>query len=396
MKASLEELVAEALSNNPGLTASKEEREAARAKVLPSALPPNPTVGLGFGMIPEDDFDLGKATMRTLSLSQRIPFPGKLVSRNRRASHVAGVVDEMHRMREREVVRKVKDEFWDLYRLHESVRITGELKDLLLNLARIAETKYAVGKGFAGDVLKAQVELAKLENDLFTLNRQVLTTEAGMKALLGKTDDVTVGEPEVPSLRPLALSIDALDSLALHNRPQLLAAREMEKVASSAHLTSKMDYFPDFMLTLKHQNVDMGMDTWEVMFSAEIPVWLPFRENKMLEETGANLASARAYVESATNDALSAVASAYNRYESARRTLELYETGIIPQAEMSLLSAQAAYENDLRDFLSLLDAERSLLKFRLEYAGAQAEYEKSIAELEMVVGRKLPRDEGGE
>jgi outer membrane protein TolC len=58
---------------------------------------------------------------------------------------------------------------------------------------------------------------------------------------------------------------------------------------------------------------------------------------------------------------------------------------------MSLLSAKAAYENDVRDFLSLLDAERSLLRIRLEYAKAQAEFERSIAELEMVVGEDLPR-----
>ena len=388
----LEELIDEALNRNPGLLASRRDWEAASARVAPAALPPNPTLGLGFGMIPEDEFGLGSAGMRTLSLSQRVPFPGKLVSRSRTASHMASAVGEAYRMKEREIVRKVKNLFWGLHVIHESIRITEETLGLLENLARVAETKYSVGKGAAGDVLKAQVELARTENSLYALDRRLMTEEAKMKAVLNMAESQErFGTPESPSLRPLRLTVTELDSLALSKRPQLLAAREMALVASSMHTTSRMDCLPDFMITLKRQNMQVGMDTWEVMFSAEVPLWALFKERRRLEETGAILASRRAAVDDAVNNARSLVASAHNRYETAKRTLETYEVAVIPQAEMSLLSARAAYENDIRDFLSLLDAERSLLKIRLEYAKAQAEFEISIAELEMVVGETLPR-----
>jgi len=394
-RASLQELVREALAVNPGLEASRNDWRSASAKVLPSALPPNPTLALGFGMIPSDDFGLGSAGMRTVSVSQRIPFPGKLYSRHRSAYHMAGAQEEMYRMKERWIVWKVKDLYWALYAVHETRAVTEEMRDLLRGLALLAETKYAVGKGSAGDILKVQVELARMENDLFALDNRLKTTEARLNALLARPTDQRVGSLESPSLRPIRLKVEELDSLALSRRPELLAAREMAQAASSAHMTSRMDYLPDFMVTVKQQNVDVGMDTWEVMFSTEIPLWMLFKENKKLEETGASLARARAYAEDARSDALSMVESAYNRHDTARRTIDLYETGVIPQAEMSLMSARAAYENDVSDFLSLLDAERSLLKFRLEYAMAQAEYERSIAELEMVVGEDLPREPGG-
>jgi outer membrane protein TolC len=355
-------------------------------------MPPNPTLGLGFGMIPQDDFGLSNAGMRTISLSQRIPFPGKLVSGGRSASHIASAMGQAYRITEREVIWRVKDLFWRLYEVHESIRITRETRDLLKNLAEVAETKYAVGRGAAGDVLKAQVELARTENDIFALDRRLMTTEARMKALLNRPQSLeSVGMPENPSLKPLVPDLDELDSLAGARRPQLVAARELVLAASAMHTTSKMDYLPDFMITVKQQNLDVGMDTWEVMFSAEIPLWMLFRENKKLKETGAILASRKASVDDAVNATRSLVESAYNRYETARRTLETYEVAVIPQAEMSLKSARASYENDVRDFLSLLDAERSLLKIRLEYARAQAEFEKSIAELEMIVGEDLPR-----
>lgn len=388
----VEELIEEAMSRNPGLLASESEWEAASARVAPAALPPNPTLGLGFGMIPQDDFGLSNAGMRTVSVSQRIPFPGKLISRSRSASYMARAAGQAYRIKERQVAWKVKELFWGLFAIHESVRITEEMHDLLKNLAGVAETKYAVGKGAAGDLLKAQVELARIENDLFALDRRRMTAEGMMRALLNRPrEEDGIGIPENPSLQPLRLTVEELDSLALANRPQVLAAREMALAASSMHAMSRMGYFPDFMVTVKQQNVDVGVDTWEVMFSVEIPFWALFKENKKLGETGAILAGRKASVDDAVNTTRSLVESAYNRYDTARRTLETYEVAVIPQAEMSLKSARASYENDVRDFLSLLDAERSLLKIRLEYARAQAEFERSIAELEMIVGEDLPR-----
>ncbi|TET81504.1 hypothetical protein E3J38_03765, partial [candidate division TA06 bacterium] len=183
---SVNQLIEEALVNNPDLAAARGQWEAASARVLPAALPPNPTLGLGYGMIPRDDFGLGNAGMRTVSVSQKIPFPGKLYSNNRKASHIAGVAGQIFRVKEREIVKRVKDTYYDLYAIHESIRITEEVQALLRSLARIAETKYAVGKSAAGDVLKAHVGLARIENDLITFEEKMVTQEARMNALLDR------------------------------------------------------------------------------------------------------------------------------------------------------------------------------------------------------------------
>jgi cobalt-zinc-cadmium efflux system outer membrane protein len=385
------ELVEEALANNPGLVGVQSQWEAAGARVSPAAVPPNPSLGLGYGMIPEDEFSFGNAGMRTLSVSQMIPFPGKLHSQYRAASHISAMAGQIYRAKRRELVARVKKVFYDLYALHESIRIMEENRDLLKTLSKIAETKYAVGRSAAGDLLKAQVELSKLENDLLTLRQKVTTEEARMNTLLNRPMHRPLGRPEAPSLDPVGLPFEELASIALVKRPQLIATQESSKAAGAQHAASKMDYFPDLMLTVKQQDMVSGTDTWEIMFSAELPLWSIFKENEKLEETRAKLEAARAAVQDATNETRLAVQSAYTDYDTARRTLELYETSVLPQAELSLESARVAYENDTRDFLSLLDSERSLLRFKLEYAKAQSDYEKSVAELEMTVGAELPR-----
>jgi cobalt-zinc-cadmium efflux system outer membrane protein len=391
----LDDVLDEATANNPALAEARGRWEAARAAVGFAAAPPNPTIGLGYGMIPSDEFGFGNAAVRALSLSQRIPFPGKLYSSHKVASHMSAMAAEMYAAKERDIVADVTGAYYDLYVVHESTRITEEARDYLAAFARIAETKYAVGKGSLGDVLKAQVELAGVENDLLTLQQELTTQEARMNALLNRPFARPVGRPEPPPLEVVALTPEQIDSIALDSRPQLRAARELSRAAAAAHSVSKMDYFPDLMLTLKREDREASNDTWEVMFSAELPVWLLFKENRKLEETEAKLASARAAARDAENTTLLAVRTAFIRYDTARRTIELYQTSILPQAELSRESARIAYENDTRDFLSLLDSERSLLRFTLEYAKAQSDYEKSLAELERAAGRELPREPRG-
>ncbi len=389
------DLVAEALDKNPLLSASKAELEAARAGVAPATMPPNPVLGIGYGMIPDDEFGLGSAEMRSVSVTQRLPFPAKLYYQNRKAAHTGGLALAIYRMKEREIVKRVKETYYELFSIHEFIRMTEESRRLVAGFEKVAEAKYAVGSEPAGDVLKAQVELAKLENDLVSLKMRLVTAEAQMVSLLNRPEGEAPGILESPMLKPLALTLDQVYSLALENRPQLLAAQEMTGIAYASHGASRMSYLPDFMISLKHEDREMGTDTWEVMFSAELPLWALFKENGKLRETGARLASARSVLENESNETRFAVESAYATYETARRTLELFAAGIIPQAEMSLESARVAYENGTRSFLSLLDSERSLLGLRLEYVRAQSNFEKAIAMLEMVAGSDLPRAEGG-
>jgi cobalt-zinc-cadmium efflux system outer membrane protein len=393
--ATVQDLVDEALRANPLLSAAKAELGAARAAVGPATILPNPVLGVGYGMIPEDEFGLGNAEMRSVSVTQRLPFPPKLYYQNRKAAHTGGLALAMYRMKEREIVRRVKETYYELFSIHESIRITEESRVLVAGFERVAEARYAVGTESAGDVLKAQVELAKLENDLVNLKTRLVTAEAQMVSLLNRPQGEVPGIPESPNVRPLTLTLEEVYSLALENRPQLLAAEEMTRIASANHGTSRMSFFPDLMVSVKHEDREMGTDTWEVMFSAELPLWVLFKENGRLRETGARLAGARSELEDESNETRLAIESAYAAYEAARRILELFDTGILPQAEMSLESTQTAYENGTQSFLSLLDSERNLLGLKLQYARAQSDFEKTIAMLEMVAGSDLPRAEGG-
>jgi outer membrane protein TolC len=79
------------------------------------------------------------------------------------------------------------------------------------------------------------------------------------------------------------------------------------------------------------------------------------------------------------------VANAEQSLKSAR----LYETGILPQARLTVESALAAYRVNRVDFLTLLDNQMTVLNYEISYTSALSNYNKALAEIDLLTG-KMP------
>jgi outer membrane protein TolC len=86
-------------------------------------------------------------------------------------------------------------------------------------------------------------------------------------------------------------------------------------------------------------------------------------------------------------------ALALYHYQDAARKIGLYGDTLLPKAEQSLAVAQQAFEAGKTDFMTLIDAQRVLLEFRLAVAKARADQGKRFAELQMLTGAGLLQTE---
>jgi len=73
----------------------------------------------------------------------------------------------------------------------------------------------------------------------------------------------------------------------------------------------------------------------------------------------------------------------------ALRRVSLYRDGLVPKAQQSLNANYTAYQADETDFLNLLDAQRQLLAFQLQYERSKVDLAVSQARLEMLTGNQL-------
>ena len=99
--------------------------------------------------------------------------------------------------------------------------------------------------------------------------------------------------------------------------------------------------------------------------------------------------AARSRAEALSNQLLGELAGNLAVFESARRTEVLVETQLLPQSDLSLRSALAAYENGKVDFATLLEAQRQIRQAKRSQLKAQTEAQMRLADIERLLGEEL-------
>jgi len=89
------------------------------------------------------------------------------------------------------------------------------------------------------------------------------------------------------------------------------------------------------------------------------------------------------------NKILFDVKDSFVKVQTAGRLVDLFKTTILPLAEQSLEAATIGYQADKVDFLNLLESQRVIQNFQLDYYRALVSYEQRLADLERTVGVDL-------
>ena len=101
------------------------------------------------------------------------------------------------------------------------------------------------------------------------------------------------------------------------------------------------------------------------------------------------LAVARSRKEATVNQLLGDLAENVLALDAARRIEALAASSLLPQTEATFQAALVGYQNGKVDFATLLDAQRQILKARLDMLNAQVEAQIRLAEIEKLLGEDL-------
>ncbi len=383
---SLEEVVSEAKKSNPEILAAQKEWSAAKSSVASVSTWPDPQIELMYEQVPQSGGNLDDAAMKMYGISQMIPFPGKLTLKRWRAEDAAGVAEEKFEAKTNDIIAKVKNSFYSLFYVERAIQINQENESLLKKFAKVAEAKYVVARASQHDVIKAQVELELLTNELITLGQKRQTAQARLNTLLNRAPSDRIDIPPELNIYGPDLSLTELEQLALANRPELQAAAYKVKQSEKSHTLAKMQYLPDFKLkVLQREMKASGLNGWNVSFMANLPIWF-WSKTSAVASSGEKKEAAEAVRKNLTNMVRFEVQDAFVKVDSAKRLRSLFKDKIIVQAEQALRSATIAYQADKLDFLTLINSQKTLEDSKLKYFQALTDLGKSLAELEKIIG----------
>lgn len=395
----LEPLIEIAIAENPEIRALDRRLEAAQAVIPQAGSLADPRVGMALRNVPVGTIAFDMIPMSGLDLfaAQMVPYPGKLRLRKEVARRGAEAMEQMRREKVNEVVRRVKHAYLDLYFVDKSLLITLENKRLLESFVKIAQVKYEVGRGIQQDEVRAQVRLSEIIDDVLRLRQQQISAKAELNAVLNRPPDAPVGVPGDVVKHKLTISRAALAASAVQDRPALRNLQKRVQQFEAATRLAERDLKPDFDFSVAYRvrarapgDPTRGRDWWTASAAAILPLWAETKQEMRIEEMRANRRAAQADYEALKTEVLAQLRDVYARLERLDQEIELFRTGLIPQAELSLSSARAAYISlEKVDFLTLLDAQIVLYKYQIAYYKAITDFEKGLAELEHIIGQRL-------
>ena len=380
-------------TRSPRLEAARQSAEAATARIGPARTPPDPQLQIGLmnrklpGLGLQDP--LG---MNQIQLMQMIPTAGKLGLAGRVAAAQAAATGERVEDVRWELRSQAAMAFYNLYQTDHSLGVAGETQRLLRDLAKVAEAMYAVGQGRQPDVLRAQVELARMSEEITRMRTMRVSMAARLNALLGQPPAVDAGAPVLPAFPAELPALDSLERLALANRPMIRAGEQDLRAAESSRRLARREIWPDLQVGIAYgqRPMDPGTErTMSFMLGFNLPVFAGGRQLAMRRETAAMQRMAAADLERMRTETRGRVAELYAEVVRARNLGALYRTTVLPQSDATVASATAAYRVGGVDFMTLLDARMTVNKYRQDLYQLEAEEGTALAELEMLVGQEL-------
>ena len=395
--------IARAVENNPAVRESFARYRSALQRLPQVGALPDPMIGVTqFARTPETR--VGPQTTM-LSISQRLPWFGKLSDQEKVAAKEAAVLAAHHEADKAEVVRQVKLTYYDLAYVDTASAIANEDLELLRHYETLAEARYAQGLGLQQAVVKLQAEITRDLNRLETLQRQRVDAEAVLNMLMDRAVDTPLARVTLPAIPVGAFDTDRLYVLARQRRPEIEAAfQRIESDEKRIHLARKQ-YRPDFTVGAGFTNVlgrrdpagrmmpppGNGKNIYSVTVGVNLPIFRRKYDAGVLEATERLLASKAGY-RGQVNQAEVSIRSVGFRLETIRRQISLFEDALLPQAEQALRSSEVAYSTSLVGVLELLDSERVLLEVRLGLAQLRSDYMKALGEMERATGAAFPED----
>ena len=389
---SLDILLKEAKEHNPEILAAKKRWEAAKARVPQAKSLDNPAVGLTFEKIPRGTIKLNRTMPedRMLSISQMLPFFGKLPLKGKIAVVESQMAASEYKDKELEIADEVKNAYYDLFMNYKEIELNEESLKLLESIARIAEAKYIVGETTQEEVFKINLEIADLSNKITNLKEEQLAKKTRINTLLNREPETPLGNPALQEELTFNSDINSLYKLTLENQPELLVfsyAIEKNKYAKSL---AKRSFFPDLMASIVQRGITSGtIGPWDLMLSFTLPFWFWTKQRYEVKEAIANLEEAEAAYQAMKNKALSQTKDLVTKIEIAKNRINLYKANSIPILENSLQSSLAALRSGRVELMALLDTERMLIEAKMNYYNALVEYNMNLADLERTTGVEL-------
>jgi outer membrane protein, heavy metal efflux system len=391
----LEQAIQMALNHNHNLLAARTTVQQNQAEEITANLRPDPVLGADVQYLPVSkpsaftsdymdstaEFDAG--------LSYLFERGKKRQHRLQAAKDLTAVSRAQVSDAERQLAYTVATDFVNVELAESILELADQDLRSFQDTVDITEARYKAGDIGLDDLLKMRLQLLQFQTDVAQAKLARTQGLSDLRQQIGY-ESVSADYDVAGSFDylPMHGSLEDLQSAALKNRPDLLAAKLIVNAANSQFQLQKAIGKRDVTGTANYTHVS---DLSQLAFYASIPLPIFDRNQGEIKRAGFAITQAQEQQLYTNGQVLTDVRDAFEGWEANNEIVDLYRTGYLDDAQQSRDITEYAYRRGAASLLDFLDAERSYRSTQLGYRQALASYLLSLEQLREAVGtRSLP------
>jgi len=389
---SLQEAEALALAQDPLTARFRSLAQARREQAVAEGQLPDPKLRFGLLNFPTDTFSRSQEPMTQvlLGVSQSFPKGDTLALKQRQSEVMADSDGARAQDRALAALRAVRQAWLDVFLQTTSAAIVRDSQQFFAQLESITEAQYRAGRSNQQDVLRAQLELSRLE-DRYT---RILAEEEGARAELAKWTGPDASRPLATAPPDLPPPVDlALLRQSLPQHPVLRAENAQIAGKRIASEIAREQYKPGWMLDLAYGNRigsnpdgSSRADFLSAMVVLDLPLFPDKRQDRRLAASEQEAFAAAAERDDKLRELEQLLAASYARWRRLGERQVLYAERLVPEAEANAEAALRAYQSGVSEFLGLMRARIAVLDTRLEELRVRIERAKVQTQLLYLAG----------
>jgi len=373
-----------ALEHNPTMAGAQGYMQQSRGQQVAAGAYLNPSISGSAGRGSIRDPSTGVSiTERTVTVEQPLEWQGKRRARQQAAdAGAAGAGAAMDETR-LNVVAEVKVAFYHVLFAQRDAELTSQNLTMVEEVLRTVKARVAAGDATLFETMKATVEVQKA-------TKEVARAQNALVVVRAKLDMVTAGTlgrqfSIQGDFEPLQQGLDpeALAARAMEQHPTL---RRLTKLVEQAQFSATLERESRIPNVTVHGNYhrEAGDESITAGLSVPLPLWYQ-RQGEIESALGARH-RAEAERLRAQNELTQAITQHVQDVRTANEQLQVFETGLLKQAEQTLRVARISFQEGAASLLDLLDSQRVYRQTLLEYVQARADLSIALARLERAVG----------
>ena len=386
----LNDLVKQALSNNPEIQAAQKRYEAISQRTSQAGALPDPMVSFGYNSVgnPLPGAGLGREPVANIGVmvSQEFPGLGKRRARVDLSSKEAAIEYQNYLLAQWNVLSRLKQAYCRLQHSYEVIPVLERNRDLLNNLIQVTELRYSTGGAAQQDVFKTQTQISILEGRILQMLRDRHSAEAEINTLIARPITSAVARPTDFHQEGIQVDLDALYKQARLNAPILARDEKTVQRAEASVNVARRDYNPDYTISGGYFNMGSMSPMYEVRADIRIPAFWQKKQRAEVTEQVQSLSQARRTYEADAQNLAFRIKDEYLTAETALKLANLYKKTVLPQASLALESSLASYQTGKLDFQSVLTNYMTVLENELNYHEQLQMFYLSLARLEELTG----------